>query len=281
MLAATSMRTIFSFCAATFGATAAASRPARGTQLRQRQRRPAGRLPDHGAHAPGIWRCSRAAHSSSRGWRVSSAGASPSCLRGVRRGKPKSMAATCRISCRDPGYPRVRLDGHRHPADLQDRRVEITGPTDRKMVINALNSGAEVFMADLRGFADARPGTTSSTARSTCAMRSTRTHRRSRARTASSTSSNPQVATLIVRPRGWHLMEKHLLVDGKPIPGAFVDFGLYLFHNHAELARRGTRPVFLPAEDREPPRGAALGTTSSVTPRRSSVCPAVRSRRPC
>jgi malate synthase len=128
------------------------------------------------------------------------------------------------------------------PADLQDRRVEITGPTDRKMIINALNSGAKVFMADCE---DSMTPTWDNVVQGQVNLRD------AVARRIDFTSPegkayrlNPAVATLIVRPRGWHLYEKHLLVDGEPVPGAFLDFGLYLFHNHAELRRRGTGPYF-------------------------------------
>ena len=128
------------------------------------------------------------------------------------------------------------------PADLQDRRVEITGPTDRKMIINALNSGAKVFMADCE---DSMTPTWDNVVQGQSNLRE------AVARRIEFTSPdgkqyrlNPKVATLMVRPRGWHLYEKHVRVDGKQVPGAFVDFGLYLFHNHAELKHRGTGPYF-------------------------------------
>jgi len=128
------------------------------------------------------------------------------------------------------------------PADLQDRRVEITGPTERKMIINALNSGARVFMADCE---DSMTPTWDNVVQGQINLRD------AVARRIDFTSPegkqyrlNPSIATLKVRPRGWHLFEKHVLVDGKPVPGAFVDFGLYVFHNHAELKRRGTGPYF-------------------------------------
>ena len=128
------------------------------------------------------------------------------------------------------------------PADLQDRRVEITGPTERKMIINALNSGARVFMADCE---DSMTPTWDNVVQGQINLRD------AVARRIDFTSPegkqyklNPSIATLKVRPRGWHLYEKHLLVDGKPVPGAFVDFGLYVFHNHAELKRGGTGPYF-------------------------------------
>ncbi len=128
------------------------------------------------------------------------------------------------------------------PADLQDRRVEITGPTDRKMIINALNCGAKVFMADCEdSLAPSWDNVISGQANLRDAV----------ARRIDFTSPegkryalNAQVAVLFVRPRGWHLEEKHLLASGKPVPGALVDFGLYLFHNHSELAACATGPYF-------------------------------------
>ncbi|MFZ9666867.1 MAG: malate synthase A [Steroidobacteraceae bacterium] len=128
------------------------------------------------------------------------------------------------------------------PVDLQDRRVEITGPTDRKMIINALNSGAKVFMADCEdSLAPSWDNVIGGQANLRDAVR----------RQIDFTSPEgkayrlgEKTAVLIVRPRGWHLYEKHLLQAGKPLPGALVDFGLYLFHNHAELAARGTGPYF-------------------------------------
>jgi malate synthase len=128
------------------------------------------------------------------------------------------------------------------PADLQDRRVEITGPTDRKMIINALNSGAKVFMADCE---DSLTPTWDNVVQGQINLRDAVN------RTISFTSPdgrqyrlNDRIATLIVRPRGWHLFEKHIYVDGRSVPGAFVDFGLYLFHNHAALKSHGTGPYF-------------------------------------
>src|SRR6185295_7136549 len=128
------------------------------------------------------------------------------------------------------------------PSDLQDRRVEITGPTDRKMVINALNSGAKVFMADCE---DSLTPTWDNVVQGQINLRDAVTREISFANPdGKQYRLNPQIATLLVRPRGWHLYEKHLLLDGKPIPGAFVDSGLYLFHNHAALKARGTGPYF-------------------------------------
>ena len=128
------------------------------------------------------------------------------------------------------------------PRDLQDRRVEITGPTDRKMVINALNSGARVFMAD---FEDANAPTWANMVEGQINLRD------AIRRTITFTNPegkeyrlNERTAVLFVRPRGWHLDEKHLLVDGEPIAGAFFDFGLFFFHNARELIARGSGPYF-------------------------------------
>jgi len=128
------------------------------------------------------------------------------------------------------------------PADLQDRRVEITGPTDRKMIINALNSGAKVFMADCE---DSMTPTWDNVVQGQINLRDAVNRSISFANPdGKQYQLNPQIATLIVRPRGWHLFEKHIYVDGRRAPGAFVDFGLYLFHNHAALKARGTGPYF-------------------------------------
>jgi malate synthase len=114
------------------------------------------------------------------------------------------------------------------PADLQDRRVEITGPVDRKMVINALNSGAKVFMAD---FEDANSPTWQNNVDGQVnlvdANRGTIAHDAGEKRY----ELGDDPAVLVVRPRGWHLPEKHALVDGEPISGSLFDFGLYVFHN--------------------------------------------------
>jgi malate synthase len=128
------------------------------------------------------------------------------------------------------------------PADLLDRRVEITGPVDRKMIINALNSGANVFMAD---FEDS---TTPSWENLLDGQLNLRDAVRREIRFLSPEGKLYEVAdrpaTLMVRPRGWHLNEKHFCVDGKPVPGALFDFGLYFFHNARELMDGGTGPYF-------------------------------------
>jgi malate synthase len=129
------------------------------------------------------------------------------------------------------------------PRDLERRTVEITGPVDRKMVINALNSGADVFMAD---FEDATSPTwanlISGQANLIDAVRRTITYVAPETGKTYALSATP--ATLLVRPRGWHLVERNFVVDGRPAPGGLVDFGLFFFHNARELMRRGSGPYF-------------------------------------
>ena len=129
------------------------------------------------------------------------------------------------------------------PADLVDRRVEITGPVERKMIINALNSGANTFMADFEdassptweqmmdgqvNLCDAIDGTISYTGPEGKVYR----------------LNDGKLATLIVRPRGWHMKEKHVLLDDEPIPASLFDFGLFFFHNAKKLIAKGTAPYF-------------------------------------
>lgn len=128
------------------------------------------------------------------------------------------------------------------PHDLQDRRVEITGPVDRKMIINALNSGANVYMAD---FEDANSPTWENTIYGQLNLRDAvdgtirfdspdgRVYR-----------LKEKTATLLARPRGWHLLEKHVHVDGKPVSASLFDFGLYFYHNAKRLLEKGTGPYF-------------------------------------
>ena len=129
------------------------------------------------------------------------------------------------------------------PKDLLDRRVEITGPTERKMVINALNSGASVFMAD---FEDANSPTWDNQVQGQLnladAVRRTITF--VAPETGRSYALKDRVAVLFVRPRGWHLVERHLLVEGQPVPGSLFDFALFFFHNAKEQIARGTSPYF-------------------------------------
>jgi len=128
------------------------------------------------------------------------------------------------------------------PPDLQNRRVEITGPVDRRMMINALNAGAQVFMADLE---DAQSPVWEGIVRGQINLRDA--VRRQLAFTGAAGKRyelNKDLATLLVRPRGWHLPEAHVQVDGGEISGALFDFGLYFFHNAAELVARGGGPYF-------------------------------------
>jgi malate synthase len=128
------------------------------------------------------------------------------------------------------------------PRDLRERKVEITGPVDRKMVINALNSGASVFMGD---FEDANSPTWENVIAgqvNLCdAVRRTIDYVNPDGRTY---RLNEQTAVLLVRPRGWHLVEKHIHVDGRPVSGSLLDFGLYTFHNARTLLEKGTGPYF-------------------------------------
>ncbi len=127
------------------------------------------------------------------------------------------------------------------PRDLLDRRVEITGPTERKMVINALNSGAATFMADFEdsncplwnNLIEGQINLRDAIRRSIGYQQGERQYR-----------LNDKTAVLLVRPRGWHLNEKHVLIDGKPVSGGLFDFTLYFFHNAKELLARGSGPYF-------------------------------------
>jgi malate synthase len=127
------------------------------------------------------------------------------------------------------------------PRDLLDRRVEITGPTDRKMVINALNCGAATFMAD---FEDANCPTWHSMIDGQVNLRDAVRRSITLEQNGKSYKLNDKTAVLIPRPRGWHLEEKHLLVDGAPVSGSLFDFGLFFFHNAKELIARGSGPYF-------------------------------------
>ena len=128
------------------------------------------------------------------------------------------------------------------PKDLQDRRVEITGPTDRKMVINALNSGANVFMAD---FEDSNSPTWENLLGGQINLRDAVRHTISfQSPEGKAYLLKDSIATLMVRPRGWHLEEKHVLIDGQPMSGSLFDFGLFFFHNARTLIDRGSGPYF-------------------------------------
>ncbi|HEX9926524.1 MAG TPA: malate synthase A [Anaerolineae bacterium] len=128
------------------------------------------------------------------------------------------------------------------PPDLQKRWVEITGPTERKMMINALNSGAEIFMAD---FEDALAPTWDNVGQGQINLADA-VRRRIEFKNPDGREYhlNDEIATLLVRPRGWHLVEKNVLVDGQPISASLFDFGLYFFYNARELLERGSGPYF-------------------------------------
>jgi malate synthase len=148
---------------------------------------------------------------------------------------PEFLPETARI--RESGWNVAAI-----PEDLRDRRVEITGPVDRKMIINALNSGANVFMAD---FEDSNSPTWRNNIEGQVNLRAA--VRRQIGFTSPEGKPyrlNDKVATLMVRPRGWHLWEKHMLVDGTPVSGSLFDFGLFFFHNAAVQIERGTGPYF-------------------------------------
>ncbi|APY85612.1 malate synthase A [Streptomyces alfalfae] len=131
------------------------------------------------------------------------------------------------------------------PAALNDRRVEITGPTDRKMTINALNSGARVWLAD---FEDASAPTWENVILGQLNLTDAYERRidftDERTGKSYALKSADELATVVMRPRGWHLDERHLRIDGKPVPGALVDFGLYFFHNAKRLIELGKGPYF-------------------------------------
>jgi malate synthase len=129
------------------------------------------------------------------------------------------------------------------PHDLKDRRVEITGPVDRKMIINAMNSGANIFMAD---FEDSNAPIWENVIGGQINLRDAinRTISFTNKENGKEYTLNQKVATLFVRPRGWHLEEKHIEIDGEPMSASLVDFGLYFFHNAKALLKNGSGPYF-------------------------------------
>src|SRR4051794_13113202 len=156
------------------------------------------------------------------------------------------------------------------PDDLRDRRVEITGPVDRKMVITALNSGANVFMAD---FEDSNAPTWRNNIEGQLNLRDAVRREISFASPEGKQYRlNPTIATLLVRPRGWHLTEKHLLVDGAPVSASLFDFGLFFFHNAAAQLERGTGPSFYPPK-MESPLEARLWNDVSTSPEDRLIIP--------
>jgi malate synthase len=130
------------------------------------------------------------------------------------------------------------------PADLLDRRVEMTGPTDRKMTINALNSGARVWLADMEDASTPHwHNVIGGQINLRDAIRRTITFTNEKGKEYA-LKTDRRLATIVMRPRGWHFDEKHLVVDGTPVVGALVDFGLYFFHNAQELLDRDSGPYF-------------------------------------
>lgn len=164
----------------------------------------------------------------------------------ARRVKREEAARTGRLG-HLPETAHIRTDNWRvavAPSDLQDRRVEITGPTDRKMAINALNSGARVWLADLEDANTPQWGNViGGQVNLYDAIRHQIDYTSPEGKRYALASDRP-LATIVVRPRGWHMEEKHILVDGRPVVGALVDFGLYMFHNAAELLARASGPYF-------------------------------------
>jgi malate synthase len=159
--------------------------------------------------------------------------------RAARRGQPLDfLPETAEIRAAEWTVPPA-------PADLADRRVEITGPTERKMAINALNSGAQVWLADLEDANTPHWSNVVDGQRNLYeAIRRTITLETPTRRYELEGGPYP---TIVMRPRGWHLDERHLSVDGRPAVGALVDFGLYVFHNARELIERGSGPyLYLP-----------------------------------
>jgi malate synthase len=154
----------------------------------------------------------------------------------IARGeKPDFLKETARVRAADWKVASA-------PADLNDRRVEITGPVEKKMMINALNSGAKVFMADLE---DANSPTWENVIHGQVNLRDA-VRRKLRFLSADGREYNlgHKLATLVVRPRGWHMTERHIRFDDQPVSAALVDFGLYFFHNARELIARGSGPYF-------------------------------------
>jgi malate synthase len=140
------------------------------------------------------------------------------------------------------------------PDDLQNRRFELTGPSDPKTVINALNSGADFYLADFR---DSSAATWDATIQGQINLRDAidRTLQYTDPITGKAYRLNDKIATLVVRPRGWRVDEQHLLVDGRPISAALFDFGLFFYHNAQRLVFRGKRPCFYLPDMDDPVEG--------------------------
>ena len=163
---------------------------------------------------------------------------------------------------------------------LDDRRVEITGPTDRKMTINALNSGAKVWLAD---FEDASAPTWENVVVGQLNLIDAydRTHRLHLARGQVVRPRATRAGHVVVRPRGWHLPEKHITVDGEPMPGALVDFGAVLLPQRASACSTSARARTSTCRRRSPTSRPASGTTCSSSRRTTSASRRARSAPPC
>ena len=233
-----------------FVATTRSARPDRG----DRASRVAGAMSPHVSEAEvvGAPRARGRADPDARGARVprrpaapvragarrAAAGAGPSATRGSRAGeRPAFLPETADVRAADWRVAPA-------PADLDDRRVEITGPAETKMMINALNSGAKVFMADLE---DALSPTWSNVVGGQVAIADAVRRTLALDTAEKSYRLDDTTATLVVRPRGWHLEERHVLVDGIPMSASLFDAGLFLFHDAAESLARGSGPyLYLP-----------------------------------
>ena len=199
-------------------------------------------------------------------------------LRQVRR-ETVALTGNYRFPAGDRADPRIRLAGRPDPGYLADRRVEITGPTDRKMTINAMNSGAKIWLADLED-ANTPPGRTSSRASSASPTPSAAPSRSSRAASSYALNDGP-LAVIVARPRGWHLDEKHLRLDGEQTRRRAGRLRAVPVPQRRRAARARPRAGVLPAEDGVAPRGPAVGRGVRVlrgVPRHASSAP---SGRPC
>ena len=162
-------------------------------------------------------------------------------LRGIRHERQRELDVGAR-----PAFAAANGSGSSWqvapaPPDLGDRRCEITGPPDRKLMINALNSGARVYMCD---FEDACSPTWANLIEGQRNLRDAVRRTIALATAERRYALNAETATLVVRPRGWHLEERHLAVDGRPVSASLFDFGLAFFHNATELLARGSGPYF-------------------------------------
>ena len=232
----------------------------------------------------------RSSPASRRSSRPRRSPSSPSCTapssRAARSCWPRASSAPQRLDAGE--RPDFLADHGAHPRRRLEDRAGAAGagmpprrdhrPGRRKMVINAFNSGADCYMTDFED-ATRRTGTTRSRARSIWRRDPPHAHRWSR--TARATSSTTSIATLQVRPRGWHLDEKHVLVDGQRVSGGIFDFAPVHVPQREGTARARRRPVLLPAQDGEPSRGAPVERHLRGERRTSSACRKARSRRPC